>query len=64
MSSWSDSIVESMSTADLCVALRSADAEGIAKPSPRLMERMQEEWDDRPALDRVAAEAQIDRSFG
>lgn len=63
MSEWTDAIVESMSTAELCSALRGAEGDELARgPSPRLVERMEQEWRDRPARDRIQAEALLRES--
>lgn len=61
MDEWTESIVASMSTAELCSALRGVDAaeERRHGPSPELVARMAEEWNDRPARDRIAAEAML-----
>ena len=63
-SPWSHSMVESMSTAQLCSALRSADSPAgtpsAVRPSRDLLAKMVKEWDERPTADRVAAEALLD----
>lgn len=55
------SLVESMSTRELRSAIQLAEADGGkgVHPSPRLLERLQEEWEERPLQDRLAAEAAL-----
>ena len=50
-----------MSTVQLCSALRLAEAgdEAGTTPSPRLLRRLQDEWDERPLQDRVVASAAL-----
>lgn len=65
---WSKGVVESMSTADLYAALQLGRAalenDDPVHPSPRLLERMDSEWRQRPVTDRIAAEAAFGRVEG
>ena len=58
MTSWSDAVVESMSTLELYAAMAHARQDGDWPDG--LTERMAEEWRERPATDRIKAEAAMD----
>lgn len=62
---WSKEVVASMSTAELFAAIQlgheALDNDDPIHPSPRLLERMDREWLQRPTSDRVAAEAAFGR---
>ncbi|MEA3137596.1 MAG: hypothetical protein QOJ26_93 [Thermoplasmata archaeon] len=65
MSHWSTGIVESMSTEQLYAALQAAHAQEPAEQPPeRLLTRMHEEWNDRPAFDRIVAEDHLHHDVG
>jgi hypothetical protein len=58
---WAKGVIGSMSTLELLAAIemgRSAleNTEPV-HPSPRLLQRMDHEWQERPLADRLAAEA-------
>ena len=59
MDEWTESIVESMSTLELGVALVHADDPENPAP-PAIVALMTEEWRERPAKDRIKAEAALD----
>ena len=55
--------VAAMSTLELCASLHGARSvapeDDVVPIGPRLLLRMEREWDDRPVRDRVAAEAAL-----